>query len=651
VFLENLPSAPTNTESVDGKKKIRVAKKGKKGRKGQHRGVPWPPRPLGTTSIQTEPMPAAEAAFEDTIEAPMVSCPAVVEEDTPHPPSRLEADLQQDTDRSSRLPPPSTTVAVPPSVRTSRRTQILPPGAGRTPAKDVSQKCAQRSVPHLPFNDSVSNSSEEGVVHDAEVGIQHDDEAVHEPQLHMEDGHGMVQDQQCPKVDLPHVSPEHGHQLISDTPSCLPLEQSHRPLRSDLRDDATLLNQEGPALHLPAEHKSRKRHAPRPRPGYNNVRHSQGPTDQLQTTTEVNSHVPQVDKSLARRNHQQQQVDGNLAHGQHDPYYADGNVFHEGHLQQPVDGNLAHVEHRHQQQADAVLHGISDLNGPYRIGKAQKKRRPQHQVMAPMSFRNLESVPQTEFDKALVTLSTAHHADQSRKDRDIEKEAEYSKEVKALLQAQINQLTETISEWKGKFAALNTVVIDFREKAKTNQKFVSGLQKDHEKLQKSVVTIRDECKKALREKIAELEHEKSSLLRQFDTTLASLEKGQKKAKGTIDELYVDLRISQSKRKDLEGNLTKQIAMYEEEKSKRNDLEKRLLPSVQTVQRLLDDRSTQLIKSLDALRTSLDGVAANKETDASLQECVDTLRKIQARPSLTSKDLERSEGMLRFVHNG
>jgi hypothetical protein len=635
VFPEPRPSAQPFADLGGGKKTTRVAKKGKKGKKGQHRGIPWPPRLLGTTSFRKEPMPTVEAAFEETIKASMVSRPAVVEEATLNPPSSFKADLEQDLDRSSRLQPPTTTAVVPFSVRTSRSTQILHPRAGRTPAKDLSHKCAQRSVPHLTCDDSVSNNPEEGLVHEAQVCMQDGNETVHEPHLHMQDGSEMAQDQQYSKTDLPDVFSKRGHPHAFDAQR-LPLEQSDLPLLPNFREDATLLHQEETMLHLPAEHKPEKRPAPRPQPQHSNVGHPQDPSDQLQKTTEVTSHMPRVDESLAREDHQQQHLERDLAHDEHDQHHA--------------HNKFAYKEH-HQQQTDAVLHGIHDRNGPCRVGKAQKKRRLQHQVMAPTSFCNVEIVPQTEFDKALVTLSTAHHADQSRKDRDIEMQAEHFKEIKALLQNQINQLSATISEWKDKYAALNTVVVDFREKAKTNQKFVSGLQKDHEKLQKSVVTIQNECKKALQKNIAELEQEKKSLLRQFNTTLATLEKGQKNLKGTVDELYVDLRISQSKRTDLEENLTKQIIMYEEEKSKRNDLEKRILPSVQTVQRQLEDRSTQLIRSLDTLRKSVDGVIAEKETGASLQECLDTLHEIQARPSLTSKDLERSEGMLRVVHNG
>jgi hypothetical protein len=594
-------------------------------------------------------MPTVETAFEETIKAPIISRPAVVEGDTPNPPSCLEADLEQDLDHSSCLAPPSITAAVPLCVRTSRRTQIITPRAGRTPAKDLSRKCAQRSALHPTYDDSVSNNPEEGLVHEAQVCMQGGNETVHDSHLHMQDGSKMAQDQQHSKIDILHVSAERGHPHFSKT-SRPPLEQSDLPLLPDFRDDATLLHQEETTIQLPAEHKPRKRLASRPRPQQSNAGHPQGPSDQLHKIAEVTSHIPQVDESPARREHNQQQSEKDLAHDERDQHHAHDKFAYEKHHQKSVDGNSAHVE-CHQQQVDAVLHGIHDRIGPYRVGKAQRKRRLHPQVMASTSSRNLEFVPQTEFDKALVTLSTAHHADQSRKDRDIEMQTEHFKEIKTLLQDQIDQLSATISEWKDKYAALNTVVVDFREKAKTNQKFVSGLQKDHEKLQKSVITIRNECKKALQEKIAELEHEKKSLLRQFDTTLATLEKGQKNLKGTVDELYIDLRISQAKRQDLEENLTKQIAMYEEEKSKRNDLEKQLLPSVQTVQRQLEDRSTQLIISLDTMRKSFDGIAAEKETGASLQECVDTLRKIQARPSLTSKDLERSEGMLRVVHNG
>jgi hypothetical protein len=669
---------------------------------GQHRGVPWPPRSPTAGPVPSAPSPAIGTALEEAAKADMAEPPAVVKDDFPNPPSRSEADHERALEPSSRFPSPPKTKFVPGRVRTSRRTETLPPGAGRTPTNPLPAKSAQRSAPPIFWEESLSNNSEKEA-HDAQIGMQDANEIVHEPPLDMQDSNEVTHDQQYSIVNEPYASPERGHQHIPETSSHLPLEQSNTSFPADFGDDATFHHQEENTSHLPVEHNPRMRPAPRGKKRPGTVKHSQRPSEQVQTTAEVSpqglqseaahgeqcQEQPEGDLAHGKRHHDQingdvphgefrhqevgglahgeyphEQADGDIAHGDHHHEHVDGNLTHAGRHHQQVDrnlaqggyhrphveGNLAHGEH-HQQYADTVLHGISDLNGPYRVGKAQKRRRPLQQAVASASFRNPIFLPQSDFDKAWETVRTAYYADHSRKDTDIATQTKHFEEVKALLQNQIIQNSATIAEWKDKYAALNAVVVDFREKAKTNQKYVSGLQKDHEKIQKSVVTLRDECKKALQEKIAEVELEKQSLLRDLTAILEASEKSKKNSMKTTDELYVELTISQSKRKDLTENLEKQVAMYEEERAKRYDLESRLLPSVQNVQRQLDDRSTQLANSLDTLRKSTEGAASRQGTDASINECVEILRKFEATPFLTSKDVEKSERMLRFVNDG
>jgi hypothetical protein len=168
------------------------------------------------------------------------------------------------------------------------------------------------------------------------------------------------------------------------------------------------------------------------------------------------------------------------------------------------------------------------------------------------------------------------------------------------------------------------------------------------KLQKSAVLLQDDCKKTLQKKIAEVESEKQSLRRDFEATLEVLGKGQKSLKDTVDEVYVRVIISESKRKDLAEDLSKQIAMYEEEKRKRDDLEKQLLSSVQSVQRQLGDGSTALNEKLATLQTSVEDVAARDGQDLRVEECLAALQKLQSTPFLTARDVQKAEGMLRFV---
>jgi hypothetical protein len=312
-------------------------------------------------------------------------------------------------------------------------------------------------------------------------------------------------------------------------------------------------------------------------------------------------------------------------------------------------------DHRYAQPHDSnevVLRDISNRNGAPRVTKTKKKRAISGSQALPLS--NAAGVQGLVpalggFEQSLESVRLAFLAEQYRRNYDHATELKHLKEVKTLLQDQINLQNVTIVEWKDKHDKLSDNVAVLREKARTNQKYVAGLQKDYQKLQKSASILQDDCKKTLQQKIAEVESEKDSLRHEFEMTLEALAKSQKNLRETIDDLYVRLVISESKRKDLAENLNKKVAMYEEEKRKRDELEKQLLCSFQNIQRQLDDGSTALTEKLSNLQTSIDGFAAVQEHDSGVQDCLVVLQKLKTTPFLTIKDVQKAEGMLRFVH--
>lgn len=320
---------------------------------------------------------------------------------------------------------------------------------------------------------------------------------------------------------------------------------------------------------------------------------------------------------------------------------------HQGSAPQLGDDD-AHVQSHHLNEG--VLRDVSERNGAPRVTKTKRKRAICSQALPPSTAARVRGLPALSgFEQSLESVRLAFLAEQYRKSHDHATEVKHLEEVKTLLQDQINLQNVTIMEWKDKHDKLSDNVTMVREKAKTNQKYVAGLQNDYQKLQKSAAIFQDDCKKALQQKVAEVESEKESLWHEFEKTLTALAKGQKNLRETIDDLYVRLVISESKRKDLAENLNKEVAMYEEEKRKRNELEKQLLCSVQRVQRQLGDGSTSVTERLGNLQTSLAHVAAVQEQDSGVQDCLAALQKLQATPFLTSKDAQKSEGMLRFVH--
>jgi uncharacterized protein YhaN len=163
-------------------------------------------------------------------------------------------------------------------------------------------------------------------------------------------------------------------------------------------------------------------------------------------------------------------------------------------------------------------------------------------------------------------------------------------------------------------------------------------------------TLEKVYNETIQQKTAEIDREKKTLQHELMVTLDTLERGQRNLKATVDDLYVRLRISQSKRADLEENLNKQIALCEEEKSKRSDLEKQVSSSVQNIQRQLGGGSTQLSEKLEALQTSVDGVVQDNKQDPRIEECVTVLQKLWHVPFVTSRDVLKAEGMLRFMND-
>ncbi|KAF2825351.1 hypothetical protein CC86DRAFT_383251 [Ophiobolus disseminans] len=301
----------------------------------------------------------------------------------------------------------------------------------------------------------------------------------------------------------------------------------------------------------------------------------------------------------------------------------------------------------------AVTQVVSSHAGPYRVEKTSRKKvvSGSQFMRASAMTRNRAPAVHVGFESIFENLRNAYITEKRRQDEDLEAQNKNFEEVKALLQDQINQYSITVVEWKERYDGLNANVVQLRDKAKTNQRYVTGLQKDYEKLQKSTLDAQNECKKVLQHKIAEIESEKESLRRDFESTMDTVAKGQKAMRSTVEDLYVRLTISESKRKDLAENMSKQVAMFEEEKTKRNELEKQLLSSVHSVQRQLGDQSTQLVEKVESLQKSVESAMSEDEKDASAAECLTILREFQGTPFVTAKDLKKAEGMLRFVHDG
>ncbi|KAH9879650.1 hypothetical protein IAQ61_001469 [Plenodomus lingam] len=294
---------------------------------------------------------------------------------------------------------------------------------------------------------------------------------------------------------------------------------------------------------------------------------------------------------------------------------------------------------------EAISHKTS-TQGRTRVSKVQKKSRGTSSILS--SGPQAAAVPST-IDSHMNALRVSLLADQFRKEHEQSNFKKHYEDTIANLNEQIKVKEEAIFKLRGSQGELECALNRLTEKAKTNQKYVAGLQKDYDKVQKLVKTFQAQNAKTLREKITEIETERQSMCRHLESTLDSFAKLKRNMKETIDDLYVRLTISESKRAGHVETLIKQNSMLQEERTKRDALEKSLLASVQTIQQQIGENTLTLITKLETFQ-SLAAKTSDLETQTSVsKECLAAIHCLQSRPFLTIENIQRAERMLRSVH--
>lgn len=293
----------------------------------------------------------------------------------------------------------------------------------------------------------------------------------------------------------------------------------------------------------------------------------------------------------------------------------------------------------------------SSRDGPIRVTKIQKRIRPVQGIhtraSTPIDHSQTPS-GMTAIDIALDSIRTACIVDQDRMQDQMASTVNVLKQDKIQLQNTMLEQQTTIAELRVQLRASEENLVRLIEKAKTNQRYVAGLQKDYEMCQKSALAFQKQNKQVLQDKIAELVKEKASLQDAIDSTIESFTNARKKMMKTIEETHMHYVITLSMKKDLGERLSEQARMYEEEKCRRTELEKQLLPSLQSMQRQLSQSSASLIDKLSNLDISLQSRAAKDRDDCGVKDCLQILQKLDSMPFLTSQDFQKAEGMLRFI---
>jgi hypothetical protein len=254
------------------------------------------------------------------------------------------------------------------------------------------------------------------------------------------------------------------------------------------------------------------------------------------------------------------------------------------------------------------------------------------------------------FEQQIQSLRVSYYAESVRN------EHQYGPQIK-IRDEKIAELQSMVKDRQARILALEKGEVDrlvtartHRDKVQAVQRYIKGLQTDHEKFKKTTKAHQDECSTLMRNQIIGLQNEKAALERDLLHAVGALENSRRSTKHVLDECYTNLVVSESKRLGLMEALQTQTLRFEEERKRCQELEHQVARSLQTIQRHLEEQHCTLLEKLSDIQTSVDNDAAETKRDARLQQCIDALNELKSAPRLTIDDVRRAEGMLRHTNH-
>ncbi|KZM26128.1 hypothetical protein ST47_g2723 [Ascochyta rabiei] len=304
------------------------------------------------------------------------------------------------------------------------------------------------------------------------------------------------------------------------------------------------------------------------------------------------------------------------------------------------------------QDVHTGLHEPSSRMGPIRVTKPHKKVRPLHNSYSRPSLAGSNSqttAKTTALEIALDSFRTACLVDQSRMEDQMSFTLNTLKQEKRQLEKELWEQQTANNELSLQQKIQKESLARLTEKAKTLQKYVSGLQDDHERCQRLVVVSQKRNSQALQDTIAETVREKADLQRAFDQAVDSFRKSQTKMTKTLNETYVQHEAAISRITDLEEHLTELTSTYEAEKARSTEIEKQLVPSLQSIQRQLSESTVAFTDKLSSMDAKLACLASEDRNQSGVMDCLHILQKLKSISFLTVDEARKAEGMLRFIY--
>ncbi|RMZ68726.1 hypothetical protein GMOD_00002544 [Pyrenophora seminiperda CCB06] len=293
--------------------------------------------------------------------------------------------------------------------------------------------------------------------------------------------------------------------------------------------------------------------------------------------------------------------------------------------------------------AEVVLHGISGRGGSDRVSKPRRKTRV---VSGPQSQIAQGPTVSAALEQSIQSLKVAMLADSFRVQHEQTTTKKQYEETIMHLQSLVGVNEKNAILWEEKYEDSRKAYSRVVAGAKDNQKYLTGLQNDFEKLQKSVDDFKSRNKEAWKNKIAEIEDEKNLLRKECEMTIVKLTGSMRNMKKVVEDLYLELVISESKKTVLLETLSKQEASCKASEKKRDDLEKQLVSCTQTTHSQVADKFNTLVSMLKSLQSSVEKTAAKDRENLKIEGCLNALRGLEMTNFLKAEDVEN---MLRSVH--
>jgi hypothetical protein len=347
------------------------------------------------------------------------------------------------------------------------------------------------------------------------------------------------------------------------------------------------------------------------------------------------------DHAVNEENHPQQHADG-LFHPVHC-------VFGQE-LIRSSSGPPGMVHPAHEER----LHMSSAQDGSNRVAKPRRKQRVTGATAASISrkaVRPLMPKQLTPLEGAVEFLKATVLAEEVRQEYKSAASSKHHEDYVAALQQAIETQKGRIEALEVDKAVLHTTMERQRDRAINLRKYVDGIQNDHEKLKAEAKVHYKECSQALTDEVHTAQREKTDLENDFQNAINASAESQRSLRKALDDCVFRLELSEATKRSMADQLRERAIILKEEKKKREELEQNMMASLQSVERLVQDTNGTLLDNLGSILTSIENNGAKDSHDLRLQECVDALRNMRETPFLTIKDLEKAQGMLRFVHEG